>query len=84
MTSQQDVTLPPTRIPRKSIGGGSPTKKRAEKDNATVDIGAMGAGRKKMRSKSMGPGSLDILKSGNGNRRAVRSSASLNPLWLGI
>ena len=47
-------------------------KKRAEKDNATVDIGAMGAGRKKMRSKSMGPGSLDLLKSGNGNRRAVR------------
>ncbi|KAH7635050.1 hypothetical protein SMAC4_02835 [Sordaria macrospora] len=79
MTSQQDVTLPPTRIPRKSISGGSPMKKRAEKDNATVDIGAMGAGRKKMRSKSMGPGSLDILKSGNGNRRASLAVPSRPP-----
>ncbi|EAA35726.1 Spc7-domain-containing protein [Neurospora crassa] len=79
MTSQQDVTLPPTRIPRKSISGGSPTKKRAEKDNATVDIGAMGAGRKKMRSKSMGPGSLDIFKSGNGNRRASLAVPSRPP-----
>ncbi|KAK3496714.1 Spc7-domain-containing protein [Neurospora hispaniola] len=79
MTSQQDVTLPPTRIPRKSLSGGSPTKKRAEKDNATVDIGAMGAGRKKMRSKSMGPGSLDIFKSGNGNRRASLAVPSRPP-----
>jgi hypothetical protein len=30
-----------------------------------------GASRKKLRSKSMGPGSLDPLKSGTGNRRAV-------------
>ncbi|KAK3397811.1 hypothetical protein B0T20DRAFT_232446 [Sordaria brevicollis] len=79
MSSQQDVTLPQSRIPRKSIGGGSPTKKRAEKDNATVDIGSMGAGRKKMRSKSMGPGSLDILKSGNGNRRASLAVPSRPP-----
>lgn len=79
MTSQQDVTLPQSRIPRKSIGGGSLTKKRAEKDNVTVDIGAMGAGHKKMRSKSMGPGSLDILKSGNGNRRASLAVPSRPP-----
>ncbi|KAK4201813.1 putative kinetochore protein spc7 [Triangularia verruculosa] len=64
MSSQGDATMPATRRSRKSIGGGS-------RENATLDVGsAMGATRKKSRSKSLGPGSLDILKTGNGNRRA--------------
>ncbi|KAK7999961.1 hypothetical protein PG990_012561 [Apiospora arundinis] len=66
-----DVTLPPTRRPRKSTGH-SPVRKRMEKENITVDVAsslAGNAGRKKSRSKSMGPGGLDVLKSGSGNRR---------------
>ncbi|KAK0729313.1 hypothetical protein B0T21DRAFT_413393 [Apiosordaria backusii] len=64
MSSQGDATLPATRRSRKSIGSGP-------RENATLDVGsAMGATRKKSRSKSLGPGSLDILKTGNGNRRA--------------
>lgn len=68
-----DVTLPPTRRPRKSTGY-SPVRKRMEKDNITVDVASSLAGngsRKKSRSKSMGPGGLDVLKSGSGNRRVV-------------
>ncbi|KAK0665667.1 putative kinetochore protein spc7 [Cercophora samala] len=68
MSSQGDATLPATRRSRKSIGVGP---SRGDRENATLDVGsAMGATRKKSRSKSLGPGSLDILKTGNGNRRA--------------
>ncbi|KAK4181692.1 putative kinetochore protein spc7 [Triangularia setosa] len=68
MSSQGDATLPATRRSRKSIGGGP---SRGDRENATLDVGsATGATRKKSRSKSLGPGSLDILKTGNGNRRA--------------
>lgn len=47
-----------------------------DKDNATVDLGAgptLAENRKKAksRSKSMGPGGLDVLKAGSGNRRVV-------------
>ncbi|KAK4229512.1 kinetochore protein spc7 [Podospora fimiseda] len=72
MSSQGDATLPATRRSRKSIGSGpSSTKRTGDKDNATLDLGtAMGATRKKSRSKSIGPGGLDVLKTGNGNRRA--------------
>lgn len=43
-----------------------------DKENATVDVAStLAANRKKSRSKSMGPGGLDGLKHGNGNRRAV-------------
>ncbi|VBB72638.1 Putative kinetochore protein spc7 [Podospora comata] len=68
MSSQGDATLPATRRSRKSIGVGP---SRGDRENATLDVGsAIGATRKKSRSKSLGPGSLDILKKGNGNRRA--------------
>ncbi|POS77553.1 Spc7 kinetochore protein [Diaporthe helianthi] len=63
-----DTTLPATRrATRKSISA-------MERDNATVDLGAgttLADNRKKSksRSKSMGPGGLDALKAGSGNRR---------------
>ena len=68
-----DNTLPSTRRPRKSTGY-SPVRKRMEKENITVDVAsslAGNGGRKKSRSKSIGPGGLDVLKSGTGNRRVV-------------
>ncbi|KAK3694770.1 hypothetical protein B0T22DRAFT_397650 [Podospora appendiculata] len=79
-SSQGEVTLPATRRTRKSIGGRSPNKKPSDKENATVDLGAaMAADRKKSRSKSIGPGGFDILKSGNGNRRASLAVPSRPP-----
>ncbi|KAK0632985.1 hypothetical protein B0T14DRAFT_560618 [Immersiella caudata] len=79
MSSQGEATLPATRRSRKSIGGSS--RKSSDKENATVDLGGTmeGASRKKLRSKSMGPGSLDILKSGTGNRRASLAVPSRPP-----
>ncbi|KAK3336620.1 hypothetical protein B0T19DRAFT_489702 [Cercophora scortea] len=80
MSSQGEVTLPATRRTRKSIGGRSPNKRPSDKENATVDLGStMAAGRKKSRSKSIGPGGFDILKSGNGNRRASLAVPSRPP-----
>ncbi|KAK8103891.1 chromosome segregation protein [Apiospora kogelbergensis] len=76
-----DVTLPPTRRPRKSTGH-SPVRKRIEKENITVDVAsslAGNAGRKKSRSKSMGPGGLDVLKSGSGNRRVSLAAPARPP-----
>lgn len=68
-----DATLPATRRTRRSIGG-------KDRENATIDVSAATNGttatRKKSRSKSIGPGSLDILKPGAGNRRAVCPSCS--------
>ncbi|KAK3362703.1 hypothetical protein B0T25DRAFT_468116 [Lasiosphaeria hispida] len=70
MSSQGEATLPATRRTRKSLSARSPSRKLADKENATVDLGStMAANRKKSRSKSMGPGGLDVLKSGAGNRR---------------
>jgi hypothetical protein len=63
-------------IPRKTSSG-------LDKENATTDIGAIGAGLsngkalsrdKKSRSKSLGPGGLDALQDSNGNRRKVNDS----------
>ncbi|KAK1837245.1 kinetochore protein spc7 [Podospora conica] len=80
MSSNGDATLPATRRSRKSISGRLPSQKLGEQENATVDLGStMGASRKKSRSKSMGPGSLDILKSGAGNRRASLAIPSRPP-----
>ncbi|KAK8016369.1 hypothetical protein PG993_014558 [Apiospora rasikravindrae] len=76
-----DVTLPPTRRPRKSTGH-SPVRKRIEKENITVDVAsslAGNGGRKKSRSKSMGPGGLDVLKSGSGNRRVSLAAPARPP-----
>ncbi|KAI1392821.1 Spc7-domain-containing protein [Hypoxylon trugodes] len=71
MSSRPDTTMPATRRPRKSTGH-SPVRKRMEKENITVDVASSLAdnrSRKKSRSKSMGPGGLDTLKPGSGNRR---------------
>lgn len=66
-----DATLPATRRSRKSTTGLSP-RKAMDKENATVDVAnTLAASRKKSRSKSIGPGGLDALKAGTGNRRVV-------------
>ncbi|KAM7209346.1 kinetochore protein spc7 [Naviculisporaceae sp. PSN 640] len=82
--SSREVTLPATRRTRKSVGGTgrSPSRKAADKENVTMDLGGDGglaASRKKSRSKSIGPGGLDILKSGTGNRRASLAVPSRPP-----
>lgn len=76
MVSFGDVTLPSTRRARKSLGTNTDMRKGRDKENATVDVASeLAANRKKSRSKSMGPGGLDALKPGAGNRRAVSSCA---------
>jgi kinetochore protein Spc7/SPC105 len=58
-----------------------------DKENMTTDIGSLGgsskrsilgdaATKKKSRSKSLGPGGLDALRDGTGNRRQVRNLSS--------
>ncbi|KAI0435071.1 hypothetical protein F5Y09DRAFT_159891 [Xylaria sp. FL1042] len=81
MSGNSGATLPSTRRPRKSTGH-SPVRKRMEKENITVDLASSLAGnasRKKSRSKSMGPGGLDVLKSGSGNRRVSLAAPSKLP-----
>ncbi|KAG6095940.1 hypothetical protein E4U30_001939 [Claviceps sp. LM220 group G6] len=70
MPPTAEATLPLARRVRKSVGTVA-MKKTMDKENATVDVaGTLAANRKKSRSKSMGPGGLDALRHGNGNRRA--------------
>ncbi|KAG6025019.1 hypothetical protein E4U41_001631 [Claviceps citrina] len=70
MAPSADATVPSTRRVRKSVGTVT-MKKTMDKENATVDVAStLAANRKKSRSKSLGPGGLDALKRGNGNRRA--------------
>lgn len=72
MSSSGQTTLPPTRRVRKSIGAHTDARKAADKENVTMDLGSNSlAMNRKLRSKSLGPGGLDALKHGNGNRRAV-------------
>jgi kinetochore protein Spc7/SPC105 len=72
MSSSGDVTVPATRRARKSLGAATDSRKTADKENATLDMGSSLAPRRKnSRSKSLGPGGLDALKQGTGNRRAV-------------
>ncbi|PWI73417.1 chromosome segregation protein [Purpureocillium lilacinum] len=71
MSPPTEATIPATRRTRKSIGAHTDIRKAMDKENATVDVGSsLAANRKKSRSKSMGPGGLDALKQGHGNRRA--------------
>ncbi|KAI2471390.1 Spc7-domain-containing protein [Annulohypoxylon bovei var. microspora] len=80
MSSRTDATIPSTRRPRKSTGH-SPVRKRMEKENITVDVAsslAGNGGKKKSRSKSIGPGGLDGLKPASGNRR-VSLAANARP-----
>ncbi|KAM0335387.1 hypothetical protein ACHAQA_000432 [Verticillium albo-atrum] len=81
MASSGDATVPSTRRMRKSIGGQMSSSKAAEKENATLDLGSssLAANRKKSRSKSIGPGGLDVLKNGSGNRRASLAVPSRPP-----
>ncbi|KAI1378743.1 Spc7-domain-containing protein [Hypoxylon crocopeplum] len=81
MSSRPDATVPSTRRPRKSTGH-SPVRKRMEKGNITVEMAsslAGNGGRKKSRSKSMGPGGLDALKPGSGNRRVSLAAPARPP-----
>lgn len=72
MSPLADATMPATRRTRKSIGGHIPSSRAFEKENATIDLGGtLESNQRKSRSKSIGPGGLDILKNGSGNRRAV-------------
>ncbi|UNI23449.1 hypothetical protein JDV02_009267 [Purpureocillium takamizusanense] len=71
MSPPTEATIPATRRSRKSLGAHTDSRKVMDKENATVDMGSsLAANRKKSRSKSMGPGGLDALKQGHGNRRA--------------
>ncbi|KAK1690134.1 Spc7 kinetochore protein [Colletotrichum godetiae] len=80
MASFGDATLPATRRTRKSIGATTSSRKNGDKENATIDVGStLAESRKKSRSKSIGPGGLDALKSANGNRRASLAVPSRPP-----
>ncbi|KAH7320041.1 hypothetical protein B0I35DRAFT_392081 [Stachybotrys elegans] len=80
MASYGETTLPATRRTRKSIGSHSDLHQTMDKENATVDVASsMSTSRKKSRSKSIGPGGLDALKQGNGNRRASLAIPSKPP-----
>lgn len=83
MSSTDQATLPATRRARKSIGAHTDIRKSVDKENATMDVGSLAANRKKSRSKSLGPGGLDALKQGNGNRRAVsQMNVAILCIWL--
>jgi kinetochore protein Spc7/SPC105 len=72
MAPSSEATMPSTRRVRKSIGAHAEMKRTVDKENATVDVArTLADNRKKSRSKSLGPGGLDALKNGSGNRRAV-------------
>lgn len=69
-TPAQSAPVQPVRRTRRSIGPGP--RRLNDKENTTLDLLAnIGPSRKKLRSKSIGPGGLDALKQGTGNRRAV-------------
>lgn len=71
MSAPGESTMPATRRTRKSIGVHTELSNRSHKENATIDVGESMAGSRKSRSKSMGPGGIDALRQGTGNRRAV-------------
>lgn len=75
--SSMDSTNTKSQRPRsrKSIAH-MPSPDITNKENATIDSAGLApiakAARKKSRSKSIGPGGLDALQEGSGNRREVR------------
>lgn len=72
MAPSNETTVPSTRRVRKSVGASTEMMRTVDKENATVDVArTLADNRKKSRSKSIGPGGLDALKRGTGNRRAV-------------
>ncbi|KAI5467379.1 hypothetical protein BGZ63DRAFT_371089 [Mariannaea sp. PMI_226] len=71
MAPSAESTLPATRRVRKSISSHTDIRRTTDRENATVDVASMlEASRKKSRSKSLGPGGLDALRQGSGNRRS--------------
>ncbi|ETS00868.1 Spc7-domain-containing protein [Trichoderma reesei RUT C-30] len=73
MPAPGQSTTPTTRRTRKSIGVHTELS-NSRKENATTDVGQSMAASRKSRSKSIGPGGLDALRQGNGNRRASSGS----------
>ncbi|KAH6990854.1 hypothetical protein BKA56DRAFT_573256 [Ilyonectria sp. MPI-CAGE-AT-0026] len=80
MAPSADATVPATRRTRKSISSHTDMRRAMEKENATVDVtSTLAASRKKSRSKSLGPGGLDALRQGSGNRRASLAAPAKPP-----
>ncbi|KAK7430108.1 hypothetical protein QQZ08_003292 [Neonectria magnoliae] len=80
MAPSADATVPATRRTRKSISTHTDLRRALEKENATVDVAStLAASRKKSRSKSLGPGGLDALRQGSGNRRASLAAPAKPP-----
>lgn len=80
MSSIQSPKAPRVRQARKSIAHTPSTDIIGNKENTTVDVGAIASlsaqgkqGAKKNRSKSIGPGGLDALTEGSGNKQEVGS-----------
>ena len=79
MSSIPSPKAPRVRQARKSIAHTPSADIIGNKENTTVDVGAIAGlsaqgkqGAKKNRSKSIGPGGLDALKEGSGNKQEVR------------
>ncbi|KKP02405.1 hypothetical protein THAR02_05471 [Trichoderma harzianum] len=79
MSAPGESTMPATRRTRKSIGVHTELSNRSQKENATIDVGESMAASRKSRSKSMGPGGIDALRQGTGNRRASLAVPSKLP-----
>ncbi|RFU32557.1 hypothetical protein B7463_g3757, partial [Scytalidium lignicola] len=78
MSSKEDVTLPPSRPKSRKSLAHVPTSRKMDQENMTADLGALAASKstavagksaRKSRSKSLGPGGVDALTNGTGNRR---------------
>jgi kinetochore protein Spc7/SPC105 len=80
MGSRDEMTLPAARPKSRKSLGSIPSAGIMDQENMTTDFTALANGKrtpiekplKKSRSKSIGPGGLDALKSTTGNRRKVR------------
>lgn len=80
MSNDQSPKAPRVRQARKSIAHTPSADIIRDKENATVDTGTIASfsaqgkqAAKKNRSKSIGPGGLDALKEGSGNKQEVGS-----------
>lgn len=81
MSPREEVTLPATRPKsRKSLAHVPSASQMMDQENMTADLGALAAANgpagaaksaRKSRSKSIGPGGLDALTNGSGNRCKV-------------
>ncbi|KAF8858228.1 Spc7-domain-containing protein [Acephala macrosclerotiorum] len=76
MSSREEVTLPATRPKSRKSLGHVPSSRDVDQENMTADVGLLAGKRppvekqsRKSRSKSIGPGGLDVLNDTTGNRR---------------